>query len=119
MLAYSSHYVSASRASSHVRRIAEWIEAEFDRPLSVKEFARRLRRQPSYVSRLFREERGCGIRACLVRTRMQKAAALLRKGDKPEAVGLSVGYKSKANFYRQFNRHFGVTPAAFRRRTRE
>jgi hypothetical protein len=35
---------------------------------------------------------------------------------KIEAVALSVGYRSKKNFYRQFARHFGVTPETFRRR---
>jgi AraC-like DNA-binding protein len=45
---------------------------------------------------------------------MQRAAELLRRGERVEAVALLVGYKSKTNFYRQFKRHFGVTPAALR-----
>jgi AraC-like DNA-binding protein len=63
--------------------------------------------------------RGCGIHAYLVRTRMQRADELLRRGEKVEAVALLVGYKSKTNFYRQFKRHFDVTPAAFRDRLHE
>jgi AraC-like DNA-binding protein len=106
--------MSSSSESPHVRRIAELIEARYDRPVSVTDLSRILRRQASYLSRLFRQQRGCGIHAYLVRTRMQRAAELLRRGERVEAVALLVGYKSKTNFYRQFKRHFGVTPAALR-----
>jgi AraC-like DNA-binding protein len=50
---------------------------------------------------------------------MQRAAVLLRRGEKVEAVALSVGYKSKSQFYRQFRKRFGVTPAAFGRSDRQ
>jgi AraC-like DNA-binding protein len=47
---------------------------------------------------------------------MQRAASLLRDGVKAEAVALLVGYRSRPNFYRQFKKHFGSTPAAYRER---
>jgi len=33
---------------------------------------------------------------------------------KVEAVALSVGYRSKKNFYQQFKRHYGMTPVPYR-----
>jgi hypothetical protein len=36
---------------------------------------------------------------------------------KVESVAHSVGYRSKKNFYRQFQSHFGNTPESFRRTT--
>lgn len=49
--------------------------------------------------------------------RMQKATALLQKGDKKLfAVAKSVGYDSDAAFSKAFKRIFGVAPRAYRRR---
>jgi hypothetical protein len=46
----------------------------------------------------------------------EQAAHLVRSGLKIEAVAHAVGYQSKKNFFRQFVRHYGVTPKAYRRR---
>ena len=54
----------------------------------------------------------------LTQVRLQHAAHLINSGLKIEAAALSVGYQSKKNFYRQFLRHFGVTPEAYRHRQR-
>jgi AraC-like DNA-binding protein len=50
--------------------------------------------------------------------RMQKAAALLQKGDRKLIdVARSVGYDSDAAFSKAFKRVVSVTPRAFRRRS--
>jgi AraC-like DNA-binding protein len=108
--------VAAHKASPHLRQIVRLVERQCDRPLSVNVIARTLGLRATYVSRLFREQRGWGIRAYIVRVRMQRAAKLIREGVKVEAVALLVGYRSRPNFYRQFKRHFGVTPAQLRGR---
>ena len=46
--------------------------------------------------------------------RIERAAALLRDGDKVEAVMLLVGYRSKKSFYQHFQALMGVTPGAYR-----
>jgi AraC-like DNA-binding protein len=94
----------------------ELIEDHPERALSLADIAREVGRQPSYLSRLFREEVGCGVHTYLVRVRMQRAMDLLRQGEKVEAVAAEVGYRSKTNFFRHFKRQFGVTPGAWRAR---
>jgi AraC-like DNA-binding protein len=49
-----------------------------------------------------------------------RAAALLLSDEhaKIEAVSALVGYKSKKNFYAEFRKTIGVTPAQFRSRCR-
>ena len=71
---------------------------------------RQLLRQPSYLGRLFRQEVGTTVRNYLTLVRLEHAAALIHDGVKIEAVALTVGYRSKKNFYEQFKRHFGTTP---------
>jgi AraC-like DNA-binding protein len=45
---------------------------------------------------------------------LHHAAALIRTGEKIEAVSLLVGYRSKKNFYRHFKDELGVTPTVYR-----
>jgi hypothetical protein len=46
--------------------------------------------------------------------RMERARALLKAGEKIEAVALQVGYRSKRQFIRQFKYHVGMLPSHFR-----
>lgn len=56
----------------------------------------------------------------LTRWRMQKAAALLQKGDrKLSDVARSVGYDSDAALSKAFKRVLSVTPRDFRRRSQD
>ena len=43
-------------------------------------------------------------------------ATLIKDGMKIDAVALTVGYRSKKNFYRQFRRRFATTPFEYRQR---
>ena len=54
------------------------------------------------------------MREYLTRVRLDHAAELIRHGVKIEAVALSVGYRSKKNFYEQFKRRYGTTPVPYR-----
>jgi AraC-like DNA-binding protein len=45
---------------------------------------------------------------------MTEAARAIEEGGKIEAVAMSVGYRSKKNFYRQFKSLFGVNPSDLR-----
>ncbi|MGH9349981.1 MAG: helix-turn-helix domain-containing protein [Vicinamibacterales bacterium] len=106
--------MDAMPLSLHVRRMLALIEERSAEPLSLATFARALNRQAGYLGRLFREEIGVGMREYLARLRLERAARMIREGVKVEAVALEVGYRSKKNFYRQFRRRFGTTPALYR-----
>jgi transcriptional regulator GlxA family with amidase domain len=54
----------------------------------------------------------------VTQVRLDHAARLVSSCVKVEAVALSVGYRSKKDFYRQFVRRFRVTPETYRRRQR-
>jgi len=78
-----------------------------------------LRGKPEHLGRLFQAVVGVSVHEYVTRVRLEQAAHLIRSGLKIEAVALGVGYRSKKNFYRQFIRHYAVTPEAFRRRRAE
>jgi len=81
---------------------------------SLKGAARAVGMNPQYVSRLFRERTGENFHILLARTRMEKAAQLLREGGyHAYEVSEMVGYSNQKNFTRAFKRHFGAAPLAF------
>jgi YesN/AraC family two-component response regulator len=90
------------------------IHRRYDEPLSLELFSRTLQRERGYLGRLFKKEVGCSMREYLSRVRVRRAADMIRKGTKIEAVILEVGYRSPKRFYDAFKHEFGVTPAAFR-----
>lgn len=100
--------------SARVRELTEYMNAHFAEPLKLVDLARRLRLQRNYAATLFRQETGVTMHRYLTRVRVARAAALLRDGEKVEAVMLLVGYRSKKSFYQHFQAEMGVTPGAYR-----
>jgi two-component system response regulator YesN len=90
------------------------IENDYANVVTLRTLSSTVGRQPAYLGRLFRQQVGSTARDYLTRVRLGHAAALIREGVKIEAVALSVGYRSKKNFYQQFRKHFGTTPVVFR-----
>jgi len=104
-------------ATTHddVQRMLSEIHRTYSERLTLATLASNLRRRPSYLGRLFREEIGVTVHEYVTRARMVFSAAHVRAGVKIEAVALTLGYRSKKNFYRQFKRFFGTTPDTYRR----
>lgn len=107
---------SSATTHEHVQRMLDQIHQNYTQRLTLGTLARTLERQSAYLGRLFREAMGVTVHEYLTRARMMFGAAQVRSGVKVEAVALGLGYRSKKNFYRQFKRHFGMTPEAYRQR---
>ena len=107
--------IRAGRAwSSHVRRICAFMRLHYDEPISLDTLAACVGRNAAYTATLFHRQTGTTIHRYLTRIRMRRAAMLLRRSEKVEAVMLQVGYRGKKNFYRQFEIAFGVTPGQYK-----
>ena len=102
--------------NDHVRHMLDVIETSYADRITLHTLSATLNRQSAYLGQLFRKEVGMTVRQCVTRVRLQRAASLIREGVKIEAVALTVGYRSKKNFYRQFKREFCTTPSQFGRR---
>src|SRR5262245_918470 len=98
----------------HVRRMCTFMRAHYDQPISLAVLADGLGRNVAYIATLFRRQTGTTIHRYLTRIRMRRAATLLRRSEKVEAVMLLVGYRSKKNFYRQFGMAFNLTPGQYK-----
>lgn len=106
--------MSTSPRSANVQRMLALIEAHSAEPISLRTLAATIGCSTAYLGRQFRRQMGMTFRAYIAHVRIERAAHSIRRGEKIEAVAREVGYRSKKNFYRQFERRFGTTPVSYR-----
>jgi AraC-like DNA-binding protein len=118
-----SHDAGDPAAASHrrelaaLRRVRDRIDREYARPLNVEELARGAHMSAGHLSRRFRLAYGESPYAYLMTRRIERAMALLRRGDlSVTEVCLAVGCASLGTFSTRFTELVGVSPSAYRRR---
>jgi AraC-like DNA-binding protein len=102
------------RVSPLVQRAKRIIDEHYAEPLTLERLAEAVGRSKRQFASVFRQELAMTAHEYLTRVRLHQAIALIREGEKIEAVSLLVGYRSKKNFYRHFRTHIGVTPLVYR-----
>lgn len=103
--------------SPEIRAVLEYLSADLARPHSIAELARVAKLSPSRFAHRFKAETGDAAIACLLKLRLRQAARLLAfSGLRVQEVAREVGFESPYYFSRQFARHFGKSPRAFRSR---
>ena len=102
---------------AHLRRARDLIDREYARPLEVAVLARAALMSTAHFSRQFRATYGETPYAYLMTRRIERAKALLRRGDLTVTeVCLAVGCASLGSFSARFTELVGETPTAYRAR---
>jgi len=102
---------------AHLRRARDLMDREYARPLDVPAMARQALMSPSHFSRQFRAAYGETPYTYLMTRRIERAMALLRRGDLSVTdVCLQVGCTSLGSFSARFTETVGETPSAYRAR---
>ncbi len=72
----------------------------------------------SHLSRLFKQEVGCGFPEYLVKFRMKKATDIMKENLNISLQDVSelVGYRDYSQFSKMFKKYVGVKPSTFQRR---
>lgn len=95
--------------------IVEVLENLTDPELSVKSVAAKLKLNPDYIGRRFREVMGISIGAFILKKRIQLAQCRLEEANDPvKEVARQCGFGSMRNFIRQFKAEEGMTPTEAR-----
>jgi two-component system response regulator YesN len=107
------------RATGAVAHIRTYIDEHLGEDLSLVNLARRFHFNPSYLSRLFKQEVGLNLSEYIEETRIRQAKALLAGEEwKIQEVGIRVGYDSPHSFTRFFKKMTGMTPQEYRESSR-
>ncbi len=117
MLFDLQHVEQERRAQTIINAVQRHVQQHLDNPdeLSLVRLAELVYFNPSYLSRLFKQETGLNLSDYINSSRMNKAMELLRSPDmKIQEVAEQVGYNSSANFTRSFRRYTQKTPQEYR-----
>ncbi len=102
---------------AHLRRARDLIDREYARPLDVAALARTALMSTAHFSRQFRAAYGEAPYAYLMTRRIERAKALLRRGDMTVTeVCMAVGCTSLGSFSARFTELVGETPTSYRAR---
>lgn len=98
---------------------AEYIDANFNRDISLRQLAALYFVSEKYLGQVFRAEMGETMRQYLNRVRLEHAARLLETGEQPVVnVALDCGFQNVPYFNRLFMEQYHQTPLAYRRKHR-
>jgi AraC-like DNA-binding protein len=101
-----------------LRRVRDRIDREFAQPLDVEALARGVNMSAGHLSRQFREAYGESPYSYLMTRRIERAMALLRRGDlSVTEVCYAVGCASLGTFSTRFSELVGVPPSVYRQQT--
>ena len=99
-----------------LRRVRDRIDREYAQPLDVEALARDAHMSPGHFSRRFRLAYGESPYSYLMTRRIERAMALLRRGDlSVTEVCFAVGCSSLGTFSTRFTELVGVPPSVYRR----
>ncbi|GAA2568298.1 AraC family transcriptional regulator [Streptomyces sp. NPDC000678] len=117
--AWGRALTAAQRLSdlARLRRVRDRIDREYAQPLDVEALAREAHMPAGHLSRQFRLAYGESPHAYLMTRRVERAMALLRRGDLGVTeVCFAVGCSSLGTFSTRFTELVGVPPSVYRRR---
>lgn len=125
------HILSFTRAGCLLEAIAtlnnkerkslrEFMAANFEKPLSIEDYAYLTGRSLSTFRRDFIEQFGISPKQWLIEKRLEKARELLVKNHTTVSqVSLEVGYENFSHFVKAFHKKFGTSPKQFLMRARK
>ncbi len=104
------------RDLARLRRVRDRIDREYAQPLDVEALARGAHMSAGHLSRAFRRAYGESPYSYLMTRRIERAMALLRRGDlSVTEVCFAVGCSSLGTFSTRFTELIGMPPSVYRR----
>lgn len=96
-------------------KIKDYIDENYPDPgLNVNSVSEYFGKQPSFVSRYFKEMSGTNLTQYIHKIRLQHVKEKLLRGDRLEDIALSCGFGSQRSFLRIFKQYEGVTPSQYK-----
>ncbi len=108
-----------ARKMGQLRPAIEFMEGNFDRPISLADIAHGAHLSISRLAHLFREQMGITLIDYLTNVRINAAKRLLLKSDMNcTQICFQVGYNNQSYFTRTFKQITGMTPRQFKQANR-
>ncbi|UCD50352.1 MAG: helix-turn-helix domain-containing protein [Phycisphaerales bacterium] len=103
------------RKMSQIRPAINYIDANYDKPMTLADIARASHLSASRLAHLFKEQMGITIIEYVTSVRIERAKALLLGTDQScTEICFETGYNNQSYFTRTFKAVVGMTPRQFR-----
>jgi AraC-like DNA-binding protein len=110
---------AVAAGSTPVLRACQYIDTHLSHKLTLALIASYCRVSPTHLNRLFRAEMNMTAGEYLQQRRLERARSLLETTDLTiQRVGVVCGFPQAAHFNRAFRQHTGLTPGAYRLKSR-
>lgn len=109
---------TAEEGKTTIQLICEQLEQTLMEPLPLSYYAEQTGYNPSYLSRLFKQETGEGFARYVTRMRIERARTLLRDSQYRtlKEIAELIGYTDEKHFLKIFKKATGETPNHYRQR---
>jgi AraC-like DNA-binding protein len=112
------NYVLSQKKDTHkelIDDIITFVDSNYnDVNFSITMIGEKFKMTPSYISKIFMEERGEGLLDYINTTRLERAKLLLReKKYSVNEVASMVGFGNNGTFIRAFKKYEGITPGKY------
>lgn len=104
---------AAGRECGPVKRVRDYIEANYAEDLSIEQLSRVANLSPFHLIRVFRNHTGLPPHAYLTQVRVRRAKAFLARGWSIAPVAFETGFVDQSHLTRHFKRIVGVTPGQY------
>jgi AraC-like DNA-binding protein len=100
-------------APSAVRKVEEYIEANWDKPIDIEAMALVANVSARSLFREFKKERGCSPAAFAKQIRLNRAREMLERADEPSIIQIAYkcGFQNSSHFAKDFKLAFGELPS--------
>lgn len=103
-----------------LQQINNYIRANYNQPISLKELADKLYLSNGYLSRFFKRNYGMSFAGYLTNIRLYHAVDELLYSNTPiTRIAYDNGFANVAIFNKAFKKAYGETPSAFRKKSKE
>ncbi len=104
------------RTGNHVQDVVEYIQRNYANPeLSVSVICEELNINASYLSRMFKQQKGCGVLEYIHQYRIDQVQRLLVATKlELQDIAEQTGYENAKAMGRVFKKYTGITPSAYR-----
>ncbi len=107
---------NATTVSANIKRIQEYLDHSFNKPVQITEIARLFSMHPTYLSAMFRKEYQISPKRYIIQKRIETAAQLLHTTDLTiKQISSFVGYANQMEFTQLFKKYTGKSPTEYRR----
>lgn len=101
--------------SSIIGAVINYINLHLTTPLTIDKLAAHVKRNPKYLSTIFKKEVGVGIKEYINSARIRQSLPLLRNTDHVIShIAMLVGFNDANYFTKVFVKEMGCTPTKYR-----